>query len=85
MKIGGYQIVDLKNVNHELSVGMVHEGIYDIIESTRKPILLSGIHIDDKEFHDSYANFSVSGTNFVATVYGYTITIEDTDVVTITQ
>lgn len=83
MKTGGYQIIDLKDVNHTTGVGMVHEGIYDKVEGTRKVIMLSGITIDDIEYKDTFVELQVNGSNFEGTIYGKKIVIVDTDVVTI--
>lgn len=66
---GGYQIIDLGNRNFHHLVGITIPGIYDKIEGTRKPILLSGFKYADVEFKDMFVNFTVSGSNFVATVY----------------
>lgn len=83
MLTGGYQIIDLDNVNHTPGVGILHEGIYDKIEGTRKAILLSGLVVDDIEYRDIFVEVRVNESNFVMTVYGKTITITDTDVVTV--
>lgn len=83
MLTGGYQIIDLDNVNHTTGVGILHEGIYDKIEGTRKAILLSGLVVDDIEYRDIFVEVRVNESNFVMTVYGKTITITDTDVVTV--
>lgn len=88
MKIGGYQIIDLQN--KPLSgVGMQYEGLYEKIEGTKKPILLSGLNVDGTEYHDAFVNINVDGGNFVLTYPIFTgelssiiITIEDTNVVT---
>lgn len=89
---GGYQIIDLRDINHQIGIGQVHEGIYDKIESTRKAILLSGITIAGVEYHDTYIFPTVNGTNFVSVVGENPTTnvkiimnIEDTDVVTFTN
>ena len=86
---GGYQIINLNNDNHTAGVGMVHEGIYDRIKATKKPILLSGIVVNAVEYHDTYIFPCVNGTSFVAVVgrnpttnEEIRINIEDTDVVT---
>jgi hypothetical protein len=86
---GGYQIINLDGHNHTSGVGVVHEGIYDRIESTSKPILLSGIVVNDVEYHDAYIFPCVNGSNYVAVVgenpttnARIIINIEDTDVVT---
>lgn len=90
---GGYQIIDLQNKNHELGVGMLHEGIYDKIEGTRKAILLSGITFEGSELHDCFVVPSVNGSSFVCPITAVTgsntvrtilVTITDTDVVTVT-
>lgn len=89
---GGYQIINLNDHPHTSGVGMVHEGIYDKIEGTRKPILLSGITVDAVEYHDTYIFPTVNGTNFVAVVgtnpttnSTIIINIQDNDVVTFTS
>lgn len=79
---GGYQIITLKGVNHENGVGMVHNGLYDRIEGSEKPILLEGIVIDGVEKKPTYVAFDVNESNYTATVYGYTLTIQSTDVAT---
>lgn len=89
---GGYKIIDLENKNHEVGVGMVHEGIYDAIEGTNKVILLSGLVFEGTELHDVFVFPSVSGTAFVFPMtvvssdatHTVLVTVEDTDVVTVT-
>lgn len=89
---GGYQIIDFGDKNHQLGVGMVHEGIYETIEGSRKALLLSGLTFEDTELHDCFAFPTVSGSNFVIPIVTYAsediryiiITVEDTDVVTVT-
>lgn len=92
MATGGYQIISLDNANHSLGIGMVHEGIYEKIEGTRKPILLSGIVVSGVEYHDTYIFPTVNGSSYVAVVgrnlstnTELHINIEDTDFVTFTQ
>ena len=85
MKIGGYQIIDLKGKNLTTDVGMVYEGIYDLIESTRKPILLSGIQVDDTEYQDVFTSVTINGSAFELKAYNKIFTIEDTDVVTVSN
>lgn len=86
---GGYKIIDLKNkeLKDGGDVGVVFEGIYDAIEGTRKPLLISGLNIDGKEIHDFYGLPYLEGTNYVIVVPGsldtfeYNLTINDNDVV----
>lgn len=91
MQKGGYQIIDLKDHAHTSGVGAIHEGIYDKIEGTRKPILLSGIVVNATEFHDTFIFPCVNGSSYVAVVgtnpttnQQYVINIQDNDVVTFT-
>lgn len=85
MNRGGYQIIDLKNKPLTSGVGMVYPGVYDIVEGTRKAILVSGLNVGGTEYKDTYVDFIVTGTAFTGTIYGKSIKIEDTDVVTVTN
>lgn len=82
---GGYKIIDFKDI--PLTTGgeaITIAGIYGSIGgSYRKPLLLSGLTIDGTERNDVYAPATVSGSNFVFTAYGKTITITNTDAVTV--
>lgn len=88
---GGYKIIDLKNKELKINVGMVYDGIYDEIESTRKPLLISGLNIDGDEYHDFYSTPIVSsGSIFIIPVMGtdgvtHHIEVADTDVLTIKE
>lgn len=83
--VGGYKIIDLKKKNHTTGVGMLNDGIYDAIEETTKPIMLSNLVYEDKEYKDVFVTVNLNESNFVINVYGLTITITSTDVVTITE
>lgn len=65
---GGYQIIDLYNKNHGLNQTSYYDGIYEKIEGTKKPILLSGISIEGVEYHDTFIFPCVQAGNFVAVV-----------------
>lgn len=80
---GGYQIINLDGVIHTLGLGMVHEGIYERIEGTQKPIMISGININGFDYHDCYVEPKVNGSNYEFEMYGYNVTINDVDVVTV--
>lgn len=82
---GGYKIIDFKDVPFETGgATMMIEGIYDTVEASyRKPLLLSGLNIDGIECNDVYATPTLSGSNYVFTAYGKTITITDTDAVSV--
>lgn len=83
MKLGGYQIIDLKNTPLN-STAVVIEGVYAKIEGTRKPLLLSGININGTEYHDAFVTAKVNASNYEIAVYGETITITSDDNITCT-
>lgn len=87
MKIGGYQIIDLENRPFTLGVGQQYKGLYEKIEGTRKPILVSGINVTGTEFHDTFVTFGVDGSDFVANIpngeINVVVRISDLDVVTV--
>ena len=85
MNKGGYQILDLKNTNFTLGTGAVVAGAFETIRGTKKPILVSGIVIAGKEYHDTYVDFTVVSTAFEGIIYGKKIKIENTDTVTISE
>ena len=83
MTHGGYQIIDLKNTTLKVGTGTKIDGVYAKIKSTRKAILISGLNVGGTEYHDTFVELTVSGTNFTGTIYGKTITISNEDLVTI--
>ena len=83
MTNGGYQIIDLKNIKLTVGTGTKIDGVYDKIKSTRKAILISGLNVGGTEYHDTFVELTVSGTNYTGTIYGKTITISNEDLVTI--
>lgn len=48
---------------------MEYPDIYDKIEGTTKPILLSGINVGGTELHDAFVEFKASGSSFIANAY----------------
>lgn len=82
---GGYRILNLLSKDLTVNVGMVYDGVYEVIEGTRKPILLSGLVVDGKEYHDVFLDFKAVGTTFVASAYGYDIIVNDVDVVKVVE
>ena len=81
---GGYKIIDFKDTPFETGGATMIEGIYDTVEAShRKPLLLSGLNIDGIERNDVYATPTLSGSNYVFTAHGKTITITDTDAVSV--
>ena len=91
MKKGGYQIIDLENAPLEAGGdGVTIEGIYDLIEGTIKPIYLSGLVVDDIEYHDQYVDVGLYGGDYVLAYRttdgeGFNITVDADDYVTVGQ
>lgn len=83
MKIGGYQIIDLRETP---IVGTITvPGVYDLIEGTNKAILISGFVHNGTEYNDAFVQFTVSGSDFVGDLYGYTMTITDEDQISVVE
>lgn len=82
---GGYQIINLDGVDLRTDIGMQYEGLYEKIEGTRKPIIISGISIDGTEYHDAYVTPKVIGGSYEFDVYGYHFRVQDNDVVSVTK
>lgn len=82
---GGYKIIDFNEAPLKTSGGTIMiEGIHNTVEASyRKPLLLSGLNIDGVEYNDVYVDPSISGSNYVFTAYGKTITITDADAVSV--
>lgn len=76
---GGYQIINLDGVAHNVGSGVTHEGIYERIDGTQKPIMLSGLNVGGTDYHDSYVTPIVVGSNYVIEVYDFKITINAND------
>ena len=85
MKIGGYQIIDLKGKKLTVNDGVVYEGIYDLIEGTNKVIIISGLVVGGVEYDDTVVECNVVGSNFECVLHGYKLTIQDSDVITISK
>ncbi len=86
---GGELIIDLKNVNHTLGVAVNHPGIYDLIESTRKPVCLCNFVVAGLEKQDIWlTGLEAVGDTYKAIIIlaaqNYNILITNTDDVTIT-
>ncbi len=85
---GGYRIVDFKSV--ALTTGgaaVTIEGVFDSVKNTyKKPTLLSGVIIDDKEYPDEYSVFELDDSVYKCAIHGTTtITVAEGDLVTVTE
>lgn len=83
MKKGGYQILDLKDVQVEENVASTIKGIYGTIEGTRKPIYVSGLNVGGLEIRDAYVDFLTSSADYVGLMGAYTLTIKADDTLTV--
>lgn len=88
---GGYKIIDFKDTPLYVEGStMMIEGIYDDIEASyRKPLLLTGLYIEDKEVNDQFAAPELSSSDFTFVIRAegtlLKITITDTDAVSLTS
>lgn len=81
--MGGYQIIDLKNINFVSGTGQTVAGVYDLLKANRKAVLLTNIVIGGTEYKDTFVE--LSGATYTGTCYGHTLTITSSDLVTFTQ
>ena len=83
MKKGGYQIIDLGDVNIT-STGATVPGIHKAIESSyRKAILISGVTLNGVEQRDCFVDCTKASGNYTFSAYGKTFTVSAEDKVTI--
>lgn len=88
--IGGYQIITLNDFNFTPSNTTIKiKGIYDILENSRKAVLITGFTYDSIEYRGIFAGFEVINSNF-STIVDYSsnsfnITITDEDDVIVTK
>ncbi len=61
--IGGYQIVDLKNINIVKNTQTVIPGIFNAITISDKPTLLTRIVINNVEYHDMFIQPNIYETS----------------------
>ena len=54
MKQGGYQIIDLNDVNITTGSSVTIKGIYNILKEVKKPLLLSGITVNGTKQLDQF-------------------------------
>lgn len=83
---GGYKLIDLKDNKFTVGgAGITIDGIYNSIESSyNKPLILTGINVDEVERNDISINFADDNGNYVADLSSKeTITITNANLVTI--
>lgn len=90
--MGGYQIIDFKNVNFpEISAPIKFEGVYDKIEGTRKPIMITNFVFDTWEIRNQFVDiYPTNNGKFEFKINGFysskiTVEIGADDFVTATR
>lgn len=76
---GGYQIVDLANNEFVTGTAIQIPGIYALVDSNSKAVLLSGINLDGKTYNDLYVSMYKVDFKYTAKVYGKYIVIDEDD------
>lgn len=81
---GGYKIIDLEGITTTFdgSIKGLHSAIKDSYE---KPILVTNFVIGGKKMNGVFSPITMSGTSYVLTAYGYTITVSTADAITIAE
>lgn len=87
---GGYQILNLKNINLTVETPAVITEAYETLEGNyKKAVLVTGFTVNGAEVGDFFTLPYVSESNYVIKVavgeVNYTITISADDKVTLTQ
>ena len=89
MTKGGYQILDLSGHDMRTGISTVIPHAYELIEGTRKVILVSGLELDGVEYRDTFVDFTVNSGNYEGTIFGKKITVGNSgdglDPITITE
>lgn len=82
---GGYKIINLKKTPFVAGgAAMMIDGIYDAIEASyEKPLMLAGLNVGGVEYGAAYVVPTVAESAYTFTVHGYTITVQDTDAVSV--
>lgn len=81
---GGYKIINFEDANLTAENPITINGIYEAVEHNyRKPLLLAGLVIDGVEKSAVYATATATENLFTFSVYGKTITVKNTDEITI--
>lgn len=57
MKKGGYQIIDLSAYKFTNGEPQIIKNVFNIIKNTKKVVLISGLTVDDTEYHDMFTVF----------------------------
>lgn len=84
--LGGYQILDLKGFDFAIGTKQVFENVWDTLESTCVPIMVCNLVVAGTELRNTWiVDLKFDSTNYVGTIYDYTITIGDDNGITITN
>lgn len=84
---GGYVILDLGNIKHKINTPVVHKGIYELLKSTKKPVIVTNVVLDNVEIRDSFTIWSgveQEKEKFLMN-YGRTMIVAPNDEVTFTE
>lgn len=83
---GGYKIVSLNGNDLASGDSFVVSGLYEnLVNSYKKPILVTEIVIDGEKQQDSFAVVKQSDGGYTIDVYGYALTVTSEDSVTIAE
>lgn len=83
---GGYKIVSLNGNDLASGDSFVVNGLYEnLVNSYKKPILVTEIVIDGEKQQDSFAVVKQSDGGYTIDVYGYALTVTSEDAVSIVE
>ena len=76
MKKGGYQIIDLKNYNMIQDGTITVPGVYSLISSTNKPLLITGITLNNTKQREQYVVVQKNDTQYVISFTALNSTVQ---------
>lgn len=76
---GSYQIIDLKDIDLTIETPVKYDGCYNLIDSTRKVINLSGITINGVKYQDSFVSMFKSEDTYMCYLYNRTFVFYPND------
>ena len=84
--LGGYQILDLKGYNFTVGTKATISGVWGAVDGSTYAVMVCNLVVAGKEFRNTWiVDLKFDNTNYVGTIYDYTITIANDDGITISS
>ena len=84
--LGGYQILDLKGYDFVVGTKATIDGVWSALDGSTYAVMVCNLVVADKELRNTWiVDLKKDSTNYVGTIYDYTITIGNDNGVTISN